>query len=223
MAPAALYYPSVHDRRLHRRYIRRQNIGEASPFPGTLPTPPIHSPLHHHLRHASRLGKILLGDQQVTLLCDPWRVAKPGEDDVQREFALEFGLSAGPHRMEQSWPTRRRQRGAGGASFRCVDSNSSNPSLCWLPLDIAVQRPRIRSRARRLERLVEEWVQRVYLHQVQWDRKNSAICRFPIWPAVVFSTRSTSSSSFAIKLSSLISKNINAASRPTRLFPSTNG
>ena len=117
----------------------------------------------------------------------------------------------------------KRRRGAGGASFRCVDSNSSNPSLCWLPLDIAVRRPRIRSRARRLERLVEEWVQRVYLHHLQWDRKNSAICRFPIWPAVVFSTRSTSSSSFAIKLSSLISKNINAASRPTRLFPSTNG
>jgi hypothetical protein len=25
---------------------------------------------HHHLLHASRLSKILLGDQQVTLLCD---------------------------------------------------------------------------------------------------------------------------------------------------------
>ena len=117
----------------------------------------------------------------------------------------------------------RLRRGAVVASFRCVDSSSSNPSLYWLPLDIAVRRPRIRSRARRLERLVEEWVQRVYLHHLQWDRKNSAICRFPIWPAVVFSTRSTSSSSFAIKLSSLISKNINAASKPTRLFPSTNG
>ncbi len=117
----------------------------------------------------------------------------------------------------------KRRRGGAVASFRCVGSSSSSPSLYWLPLDTAEPRPRIRSRARRLERLVEEWVQRVYLHHVQWDRKNSAICRFPIWPAVVFSTRSTSSSSFAIKLSSLISKNINAASRPTRLFPSTNG
>ena len=111
MAPAALYYPSVHDRRLHRRYIRRQNIGEASPFPGTLPTPPIHSPLHHHLRHASRLGKILLGDQQVTLLCDPWRVAKPRTNHLKWELALQFLLPAGPpllklYGVEQSWPTR---------------------------------------------------------------------------------------------------------------------
>ena len=30
------------------------------------------SPLHHHLRHASRLGKIILGDQQVTLLFNAW-------------------------------------------------------------------------------------------------------------------------------------------------------
>jgi hypothetical protein len=25
---------------------------------------------------------------------------------MQGELALEFGLSAGPHRVEQSWPTR---------------------------------------------------------------------------------------------------------------------
>ncbi len=64
---------------------------------------------------------------------------------------------------------------------------------------------------------------RVHLHHAQWDRKNSAISGFPTWPAVVFSTRSTSSSSLAFKFSLLISKNINAASKPTRLFPSTNG
>ena len=64
---------------------------------------------------------------------------------------------------------------------------------------------------------------RVHLHHAQWDRKNSAISRFPTWPAVVFSTRSISSWSLAFKFSLLISKNINAASKPTRLFPSTNG
>jgi hypothetical protein len=26
----------------------------------------------HHLRHASRLGKIIFGDQQVAPLCDTW-------------------------------------------------------------------------------------------------------------------------------------------------------
>jgi hypothetical protein len=30
------------------------------------------SQLHHHLRHASRLGEIILGNQLVTLLRDPW-------------------------------------------------------------------------------------------------------------------------------------------------------
>ena len=64
---------------------------------------------------------------------------------------------------------------------------------------------------------------RVHLHHAQWDRKNSAISRFPTCPAVVFSTRSTSSWSLAFKFSLLISKKINAASKPTRLFPSTNG
>jgi hypothetical protein len=28
------------------------------------------SSLHHHLRQASRLSKIILGNEQVTLLCD---------------------------------------------------------------------------------------------------------------------------------------------------------
>jgi len=45
-------------------------------------------------------------DQQVTLLCDAWRVAKPGADHVQWELTLEFCLPASSHRMEQSWPTR---------------------------------------------------------------------------------------------------------------------
>ena len=30
------------------------------------------SRLHQHLRHTGHLGKIILCDQQVTLLCDPW-------------------------------------------------------------------------------------------------------------------------------------------------------
>ena len=64
---------------------------------------------------------------------------------------------------------------------------------------------------------------RVQLHHAQWDRKNSAISGFSTWPAVVFSTRSISSWSLAFKFSLLISKKINAASKPTRLFPSTNG
>ena len=117
----------------------------------------------------------------------------------------------------------RRRRVAVVASFRCVDSSSSNPSLYSLQFDTAEPRPRTRSRARRLESFVEESTQRVHLHHAQWDRKNSAISRFPTCPAVVFSTRSTSSSSLAFTFSLLISKNINAASKPTRLFPSTNG
>ncbi len=64
------------------------------------------SPLHHHLLHPSRLRKIILSNQQITLLCDPWRVAKPTANHMQRELALQFRLPAGPHRMKQSWPTR---------------------------------------------------------------------------------------------------------------------
>ena len=63
-------------------------------------------PLHHQLLHAGCLCEIILGNQQVTLLCDPWRIAKPRADDVDRELALEFCLPASSHRMEQSWPTR---------------------------------------------------------------------------------------------------------------------
>jgi hypothetical protein len=47
------------------------------------------NPLHQHPLHPSRLGKIILGDQQVTLLGDTWRVAKPRANDAQRELALE--------------------------------------------------------------------------------------------------------------------------------------
>jgi len=53
-----------------------------------------------------RLGKIILGNQQVTLLGDPRRVAQPGTDHVQWEFTLQFRLPAGSHRVEQSGPTR---------------------------------------------------------------------------------------------------------------------
>ena len=42
-----------------------------------------------------------------------------------------------------------RRRGAAVVSFRCVGSSSSNPSLCWLPLDIVEPRPHIRSCPRR--------------------------------------------------------------------------
>lgn len=44
-------------------------IGSSSPWL-SLPTKPIASPLHHHLRQAGRPGEIILGDQQVTLLGD---------------------------------------------------------------------------------------------------------------------------------------------------------
>ena len=118
----------------------------------------------------------------------------------------------------------RRRRGAGVASFRCV---------CWrdLPTHRCVGcRSVLRCGdhvftfvSEDLERFVEDRSQRVHTHHTQWDRKNSAISRFPTWPAVVFSTRSTSSSSLALKFSSLISRKISDASNPTRLFPSTNG
>lgn len=35
----------------------------------------------------------------------PERLTKPGTNHMQRELTLEFRLPAGPHRMEQSWPT----------------------------------------------------------------------------------------------------------------------
>ena len=44
------------------------------------------------------------------------------------------------------------RRGAVVSSFRSVGSSSSNPSLCWLPLDIVEPRPRIRSYRRRSRR-----------------------------------------------------------------------
>ena len=57
--------------------------------------------------HTGRLGKVILGHEQVTLLGDAQRVAKPGADHVRRELALEFRLSAGspllkPYSAEQS-------------------------------------------------------------------------------------------------------------------------
>ncbi len=64
------------------------------------------SPHHHHLLRPRRLGKIILGLQQIALLRDPWRVATSGADDVQRELVLQFRLSACPLRMEQSRPTQ---------------------------------------------------------------------------------------------------------------------
>lgn len=41
-------------------------------LPGTHPTPAFDLPFGHHLRRVRRLGKIILGDKQVALLCDPW-------------------------------------------------------------------------------------------------------------------------------------------------------
>ena len=76
------------------------------PVAGHLPHTTDISSIHHRLRYAGRLGKIILGNQQVTLLCDARRVAKPGTDHVQWELALEFRLPACTHRVEQSWPTR---------------------------------------------------------------------------------------------------------------------
>ena len=59
-----------------------------------------------NLRYAGRSRKILIGNQQVTLLGDAWRVAKPRANHLEREFALQFRLPAGTHRVEQRWPTR---------------------------------------------------------------------------------------------------------------------
>ena len=42
------------------------------PVAGHPPHTTNRSPLHHHPLHAGRLGKIILGNQQITLLCDPW-------------------------------------------------------------------------------------------------------------------------------------------------------
>ena len=46
--------------------------GKDARSPLTLLTPPIHSPVHHDLRHAGGLGEVIHGDQQVTLLGDAW-------------------------------------------------------------------------------------------------------------------------------------------------------
>jgi hypothetical protein len=47
---------------------------------------------YHHLRHPGGLGKVIFGNQQVTLLGDPWRVAKPRANHMQWELALEVRL-----------------------------------------------------------------------------------------------------------------------------------
>jgi len=65
-----------------------------------------------------RLGKIILGDQQVTLLGNTWRVAEPRADHVQWELALEFCLQAGspllkPYRIE----------GQGNSASRSIPRN----------------------------------------------------------------------------------------------------
>ena len=52
------------------------------PVAGHLPHTTDISSIHHRLRQAGRLGKIIFGDQKVTLLGDPWRIAKPGADHV---------------------------------------------------------------------------------------------------------------------------------------------
>ena len=60
----------------------------------------------HSLRPILDEAFEIFGDQQVTLLCDAWRVAEPGAHLVQWKLTLQFRLPAGPHRMKQSWPTR---------------------------------------------------------------------------------------------------------------------
>ena len=41
-------------------------------MPGTLPTPPIDSPRHHHPLGPSHFGEIVLGDKQIILLSNVW-------------------------------------------------------------------------------------------------------------------------------------------------------
>ncbi len=106
-----------------------------------------HRAIYHHLRHACCLSEVILSNQQVALLSDPWRIAQPRANHVNWELSLEFCLSASSHRVEQSWPTR--NTGAVVASFRSVGSSSSNPSLCWLRPDTVERRPHTRSYGQR--------------------------------------------------------------------------
>ena len=116
-----------------------------------------------------RLGKIILGDQQVTLLCDPWRVAKPRADDVEWELALQFGLPNGPpllklNRVEQSWPTR--NVGASNQSRHLAAQVGVLPThrrvgcrLPWIsPKSTAADLGEIRNILQRSRRLHRGWV-----------------------------------------------------------------
>lgn len=64
------------------------------------------SPLHRHLFHPRRSRKIISRHQQVALLRDLRRVPQSSANDMDRELALVFRLSAGPYRVEQLWPCR---------------------------------------------------------------------------------------------------------------------
>ena len=53
-----------------------------------------------------RLGEVCVGHLQVVLGGDRCRVSDPRTDDVQRVVLGQFGLAAGSHVVEQSFPGR---------------------------------------------------------------------------------------------------------------------
>ena len=87
---------------------------------------------------------------------------------MQRELALQFRLSAGPHRMEQSWPTRDagvqssrrtplcRQPGIDVQLIQSSERHMECAYYLMLPLDTAESRPHTRSCRRRSRRLHRE-------------------------------------------------------------------
>jgi len=112
--------------------------------------------------------------------------------------------------------SRRAERAtaADGAEVVIAGGELALPSVTTVPSRIGVPEFGNGLRMARSTELVQS---------TQCERKKSAISRFPTSPMVVFKTRSTSSSSLALTVASWISRKINAASKPTRFFPSTNG
>lgn len=96
---------------------------------------------------------------------------------------------------------------ADGAEVVIAGSELALPSVTTVPSRIGVPEFGNGLQMARSTELVQS---------TQCDRKKSAISRFPTFQIVVFKTRSTSSSSLALTLASLISRKISAASKPTR-------
>ncbi|MFM7976453.1 MAG: hypothetical protein ACKO8U_15365, partial [Pirellula sp.] len=74
------------------------------------------------------LGKIIFGDQQVTLLGDPRRVAKPGANHMKWELALQFRLPAGSHSSRHTPLCR-----PPGIDVRLIKPKERHSGVCLLP------------------------------------------------------------------------------------------